>query len=87
MGPVARVTVRAYTPTKDAGKCSRCRGPLLADQLCEVVTEPGYVEHRHADCTPASSDGGFLADQLMADIRAGKPPVADHPTNRKVQGT
>jgi hypothetical protein len=80
------VSVRAYTPSKDAGKCSRCRGTLAAGQACEVVVEDGYVEHRHAVCQP-SSDGGAAADRLMKDIRSGKPPVFSHPTERKVQGT
>jgi hypothetical protein len=79
-------SVRPYTPWKDSGKCARCRGTLAAGQPCEVVTADGYVEHRHADCQP-SGNGGALADRLMSDIRASKPPAKPHPTNRKVQGT
>ncbi len=80
------MTVRQYTPWKDSGKCARCRGTLAEGQLCEVLTEPGYIEHRHADCQP-SGDGGALADRLMGDIRAGKPATNPEPPKRKVQGT
>jgi hypothetical protein len=68
--------------------CAVCGAKFReGDEAISVFDPDALSWHQHAECARPAADGGSAADRLMADIRAGKPPVnppAQTPT--RIQG-